>query len=32
MEMLNRRQIVTGQHCHACTAGGESSCKGASAK
>jgi radical SAM/Cys-rich protein len=32
VEMLNRRQIVTGQHCYACTAGGGSSCTGASIK
>jgi radical SAM/Cys-rich protein len=32
VEMLNRRQIVTGQHCYACTAGGGSSCTGASVK
>jgi radical SAM/Cys-rich protein len=29
-EMLNRRRIVTGQHCYACTAGTGSSCTGAS--
>jgi radical SAM/Cys-rich protein len=32
VEMLDRRQIVTGQHCYACTAGGGSSCTGASIK
>lgn len=32
VEMLNRRQIVTGQHCYACAAGGGSSCTGASIK
>jgi len=32
MEMLNRRRIVTGQHCYACTAGAGSSCTGASVK
>lgn len=32
VEMLSRRQIVTGQHCYACTAGGGSSCSGASVK
>jgi radical SAM/Cys-rich protein len=31
-EMLNRRRIVTGQHCYACTAGAGSSCTGASVK
>lgn len=31
-EMLHQRQIVTGQHCYACTAGGGSSCTGASVK
>ena len=30
--MLNRRRIVTGQHCYACTAGAGSSCTGASIK
>jgi hypothetical protein len=32
LEILNRRQIVTGQHCFACTAGSGSSCTGASVK
>jgi radical SAM/Cys-rich protein len=32
VEMLNHRQIVTGQHCYACTAGGGSSCTGASVR
>jgi hypothetical protein len=32
LEMLERRQIVTGQHCFACAAGGGSSCTGASVK
>ena len=32
LEMLDRRQIVTGQHCYACAAGGGSSCTGASVK
>jgi hypothetical protein len=31
-EMLNRRQIVTGQHCCACAAGGGPSCTGAIVK
>jgi hypothetical protein len=30
--MRNRRQIVTGQHCYGCTAGGGLSCTGASIK
>ena len=32
VEVLNRRRIVTGQHCYACTAGAGSSCTGASVK
>ena len=32
VEMLDQRQIVTGQHCYACTAGGGSSCTGARVK
>ena len=32
VEMLDRRRIVTGQHCYACTAGAGSSCTGASVK
>jgi hypothetical protein len=32
VEMLNRRQIATGQHCYACTTGGGSSCTCASVK
>ena len=32
IEMLNRRRIVTGQHCYACTAGAGSSCTGANVK
>ncbi len=29
LEMLSRRQIVTGRHCFGCTAGAGSSCGGA---
>ncbi|MEO8852827.1 MAG: DUF3641 domain-containing protein, partial [Ginsengibacter sp.] len=29
MEELNKRNIVTGQHCYGCTAGSGSSCSGA---
>lgn len=29
IELLNRRRIVTGQHCYGCTAGAGSSCTGA---
>lgn len=32
LELLERRKIVTGQHCYGCTAGAGSSCQGATAE